>query len=966
MKRVFCLAVGGVVFVASALAQTDPDTQPIPLYENYAIIQDSPAPEIDALAFANYGVFDVSGPSIVPYDFQNVRHFTNSGSMIGNSGFRFDTEFRDRPRQPAEDFVNKATGTIQGSVYLLVSATNLVNEGLMSAGPNGLVRLEGKNVNLTRSGLQVEPLGVDTGTCFPLEYDPFVVTNEFYGDPSIIDAYANIGTNGMAVDRLISLNPDGTVSVNAPQPVGNLPSAKAYLRTNAPTATNLTVQAVFVQGHDADVTFDVKFADDGPVGNNPPFLVPIIKISTTESNVVTGQDLRKSVYLIDRLAAEKVVGAETNLVFYTNTVAGTLVPSPLFVTRDAPCEFDSALGTNAIVRANLFFNQSFSNTFVTNVNASYIANVQATAGQPPAVTGSTLSNLASRLEIRAETLDLTKTRMRADGIVKIVTDNLITSTGAVVAVANLSYDLNARGHELLIKDLSVPQIRVFDGTIAAWTGYWTNQTGSTVTNIGPDPNDPTITVTNIATNTVDILYHALFVDNRMTSVGIVAVNDMTLRGTNVVFGDQMTVNEAFTVYSDTFTMAQDGSLQLPGAVLTGLGTGIGRGVDSWTGTNVPNLMILTNLGTIVAVNKLHLGNDRPKPYQRVVNSGSLQASSLIVQSEEFENTGEVLGVQSLSVIAQSGRLEGGTFTSENDIRLAGGDLKLRNHTQSSSALYIMVTNSLFDSGGDAQNTVTCTAGFNLLIKPAHGALLGTTFASTAPRYANIVHRWAAEDRGAVADGFTDNAAIGHLTLDVGLDAALTFAGTGLSNAIYVDVLELSSTITNDLANTLFASPGFVIYFAYANVPVEQLDGQLNGRLRWVKDYSDGPNSSVDVLLRSGQTTRMNRALRFSTTIDTDGDGWTNGSDPYPLDPDPAALGALSVSSWLPLEATIAAKAVGNVIWQVEYTTDLSNPTWQVYGRFTNQVPTNGSFLLSIPDPLPAGQQQRFYRVKLNP
>lgn len=952
------------MFVANGLAQKDPNSQPIPLYENYGIIQDTPAPEIDALAFANYGIFDVSSGS-VPYDFQNVRHFTNSGSMQGYPGFRFDTAFTDRPRQPAEDFVNKATGTIVGSIWLLISATNIVNEGILTAGADGLVRLEGKTVNLRRSGLQVEPLGIDTGACRPMQSLPLVSSNEFTGDSSIIDAFADINTNGLAIDTIISLNPDGTVFVNAPQPVGTLPSAKAYVRTNAVTPTNFTVQAVFVQAHDPDVTFDVKFARS-PAENNPPFLVPIVRMSTTESNIVTGQTLRKSIYLLDRLSAEKVVGAETNLVYYTNLAANTLVPSPLFVTRDAPCDYANARTTNALVTTNLFYDSSFSNTIVTNMNASYIARVLATASQPLAVPGATLSNLASRVEIRAENLDLTKTRMRADGIVRIQTDNLIASTNAVLAVANLTYDLNAREHPLLIKDLAVPQIRTFAGTISAWCGYWTNQTGSTVTNVGPDPNDPTITVTNVATNTIDVAYHALFVDNRISTVGIVSVNDLVLRSKEVIFSDKMTVNESFTVLSDTFTVAPEGNLRLPGVMLTGLGQGTGRGVDSLAGTNLPNLVILTNLGAIEAAGSINLGNDRPKPYQRIVNHGTLRAAGgQILQSQEFENTGEVYGGSSLSLVTQAGRLEGGTFTSEGDIRLTGLDLKLRNHKQSSSALYITITNSLSDSGGGANNSLACNAGFNLLIKPAYGALLGTKLSSTAPKYVSILHLWAAEDRGAVPEGFTNNAAVGRLSLDVGYDAALTFAGTGGSNAIYVDFLELSANITNDLAGTLDIRPGFVIYFADANVPVEQLDGQLNGKLRWVKDYSDGPNSSVDVLLRSGKTTHMNRALRLSSTLDSDGDGIPNGFDPYPLDPDPIPVGPVTVSSWVPLEATVPTKVVGNVVWQIEYATRLNEPDWQVYGRYTNYVPSNGSFLLSIPDPLPHGEQQRFYRVKLN-
>src|SRR5712692_9324667 len=54
--------------------------QPIPLYENFGVI--SAPPQIDALAFANYGTFSVS--TLLPYDFQNTLNFTNTGTMLGS------------------------------------------------------------------------------------------------------------------------------------------------------------------------------------------------------------------------------------------------------------------------------------------------------------------------------------------------------------------------------------------------------------------------------------------------------------------------------------------------------------------------------------------------------------------------------------------------------------------------------------------------------------------------------------------------------------------------------------------------------------------------------------------------------------------------------------------------------------------------------------------------------------------
>ena len=84
MKR-FWMTIS--VAAASVIAG---QTQPIPLYENFGVVNEFPSPQIDALAFANYGTFSVS--TILPYDFQDTFNFTNTGTMLGIPG----GEARDR------------------------------------------------------------------------------------------------------------------------------------------------------------------------------------------------------------------------------------------------------------------------------------------------------------------------------------------------------------------------------------------------------------------------------------------------------------------------------------------------------------------------------------------------------------------------------------------------------------------------------------------------------------------------------------------------------------------------------------------------------------------------------------------------------------------------------------------------------------------------------------------------------
>ena len=172
MKQQFLMSVSVLAVALSAIAQPSPTNAPAALYENFGIIDTTqPSPQIDALVFANYGTFSVTGspslpdypftqngiprPStVVPYGFQNTLSFTNTGSMSSASGFRFETAFPTLVGRPASSFLNAATASIFGSTYVLISATNVFNAGTLTAGSDGEIQIKGQDVNLARAGLQ--------------------------------------------------------------------------------------------------------------------------------------------------------------------------------------------------------------------------------------------------------------------------------------------------------------------------------------------------------------------------------------------------------------------------------------------------------------------------------------------------------------------------------------------------------------------------------------------------------------------------------------------------------------------------------------------------------------------------------------------------------------------------------------------------------------------------------------------
>jgi hypothetical protein len=254
-------------------------------------------------------------------------------------------------------------------------------------------------------------------------------------------------------------------------------------------------------------------------------------------------------------------------------------------------------------------------------------------------------------------------------------------------------------------------------------------------------------------------------------------------------------------------------------------------------------------------------------------------------------------------------------------------------------------------------------------RPSGGDLLGTTLLTTAANFDSPSHIWPAADLGVVPAGYSNNAAIGRLILDAAPGGQLFFSGASVGNAIYVDFLELRGSALIDLANALAIDQNMVIYFADSTGSAEALDGQFadsgkpDGRLRWVRDFA-GPNSSVDVALVDGRVIRVNRALRNSLTIDSDGDGVANGFDFYPFDG--TQWTSFSVANVSGTQTVVLSfVAASQTTYQIESTTDLSHPDWVPVATLNNLALTNG--ILTFTDNLvPTGAGQRFYRVRYDP
>jgi hypothetical protein len=856
----------------------------------------------------------------------------------------------------------------------MVNATNTINQGLLEVESSGLIRVEGANLDLSRGALHVLPgNGANGAGCFG-----FQTETNFLPDVGLSDIYWGIGDANMRLDT-------GTLNLPTPTtPIHNVTNTFGRIRqqfglfnpyshvytnvlgtdmimttntlivitngmtnvvqqvTNNVVVTNMSVQIAYVgRANDPNLIPTVLFAPD-PLDQTPRAVV--VGWSASENDPVTGGTITYSLYLVDYIASRTNSNILTNL----NT-GNTFIPSPYLLTRCAPTEFFTGDPSNTVYSPNLIWNNTYTNRVVTNHYAGYAAD--AAAGFTlPLVVGGTQTNLPGRIEIVADTLDLTKTRIRADEYLSIKSQNFVSSSNAAISVPQMSLNLTSASGIIDVRDIGSGSVVRLGGQLAVWSAIWTNFSGSVLTNTVPDPLDtnvPPMLIETYVTNTTEMAFHLLMVDPLLQAVRPVIVNEFVVHSDQTSVSNNLTVSDLFLIDADSITLAGNINDQAGDA----------------GGASFPRVNHFTNNGTFSVANVLNLGRDRARLVD-IVNHGTLAGSAIFLKSEYLENTDSLLSQGVIELDAFTAKFEGGGISAANDLRLLGDSAKFRNTTINASALFLAVGSSLQDSGAGANNLINVTDGFNLVIKPDSGDLLGTTLRTEAPPFSNVRHTWAAEDLGPVAEGYTNNTAIGRLILSAGADGLLTFAGgpgvTG-GKAIYADFLELQGQVLADPTNTVVIDPSITIYFADANVPVEQLDGKFGGHLVWVSSFA-GPNSSVDVLLPDGRTIRVNRALRESKTIDSDGDGIPNGNDLTPFGS--GFVPSISVTRTSPQTAKISWETAPGMVYQLDYTTSLQQPAWTSLKSYTNNAP--GSLVTTVTDTVPVGSQQRFYRVRSSP
>jgi len=290
--------------------------------------------------------------------------------------------------------------------------------------------------------------------------------------------------------------------------------------------------------------------------------------------------------------------------------------------------------------------------------------------------------------------------------------------------------------------------------------------------------------------------------------------------------------------------------------------------------------------------------------------------------------------------------------------------------------YLNVT----DTDPNGPNLWSC-AGFDVRRRPATGNLLGTWLLSIVPINKEITHFWPAQDRGPVAAGFTNNLALGKLTVSTSTNnGRAVFRPASGRQAMYVDYVELFNDATN-FNRTMGVDPNMTIYFANANVPVSKLNGAVGGRFQWVPTFA-GPLSTTNLTYPSGASYAFNIALISSLDIDSNTNGIPNALDPYPIDIPgeiipptaprfipagdttvfPPRLNLAVSHKTTPARVVLSWDAPRNSENTVEFKDSFGEPGWNVLTNFVNGPSTAP---VQIYDPTTGGAT-RFYRLLIQP
>jgi hypothetical protein len=602
MKRMNRLMQSPFLFVLLSLVLVRVASATDALYQNNAVLNytvpGSPPPVIDARAFDNENEFNVDfsvySPNVLFYEPMNTLFYTNNGTMTVNSpilnsffffnstfgcGFRFDQQTTNTltPHLMADTFYNP--GTIRCDSFLdgnnvfnfagsqffiftsigecIVSATNIINPGVVQLGVDGLMQFTGQNVDLTRSTLNMETL-----------------QNLFLGDSVGLNSYGAVGLDTNA-DWNPALDLGSTSAISSYSPFPNvlyLTNSTSYFDVQSSDPSNVVIRAVFVQNNSPGVPYNVYF--DGNVGS-PGFAIGAAHVEWIGSYVdpATGGTATKYLYLTD----DYLLGASTNV----------------FVNGGVPSNFSFLTSDTSLLAgpAAAGFLNVYTDGYITNrysyMNAQLVPQTTATNASVTNPSGA-LTNLPGRVQITAtKGLNLALAQISGQNYLSLTATNQFDGNeGAQILSPFSDINLGVTNGFLQVSNLLQSALPNWSGSVQAWSTRW-------------------VEVINGVTNDFRVM---LVGSSDLIPLSAPYVQDLKLHATNsLIIADVMNVLRTLSIDTKRLTLTANG---------IGNGAGSAQGELNLLSGNIlwpdslPNLRWLTNNGAIRTLNSANFyGND---------------------------------------------------------------------------------------------------------------------------------------------------------------------------------------------------------------------------------------------------------------------------------------------------------------------------------------------------------------------
>ena len=768
-----------------------------------------------------------------------------------------------------------------GPSFLKVAATNLVNHGALEVGTVGLMQLTGKSIDLSRGSIAAGQAG-DNATNIFFNNNFFFLDGRYVNPYGVEDIYWGAGPFMINVENNPNffyfppngvLTPDHLVQVRSSAGVlggglgtigfiQNLPTTspanfQAFAEVNQ-FGTNIEIQVVFLKTNftDTNITAEVRFGSSGiPLftNRNRFGLAAMVAFSTPEFDPVSGQTITNSVYFIDGSAEA------TNIVLSTNALSINSYsrPSRYEIDTFTPPEWLFAQPPNSVYDPSLI---SPGNTYVEKdgIDAFYGAYSAKIGRNPESLAGVGFNanflfnfgffddtfllfpdptNQPGRIEIKADVLDLTLSRIRTEGLLSLNAKHLKGGGAADVSAGIINADLGSTNGSMVISNIFPSHFKRVRGDLFAWSAIWINT----------ETND-------FATNTV--YFHVLVLDHDLKADFIPTVRNLTLRSTNLFIKDDITVLRSARFETE--------NLRISGGVTVGENA---INVGSGNLVGVKNLLVESN-AFFQGANNAFFGFDTEHGFDSITNRGTISATAPLFKATRFENSGTISAVDGGSVIIQANtaNLSNGKIFAERDVQISAGNVTVTNSIltagQGSSGgqpqlgqLVLNVTNLLSDAGFGSSNVWQVTDGFILPRKPLRGDLLGTEIRTIASGFQESQHLWPGNDVGPGPNGYNNNLALGHLILDLrSSDARLRFTGAGSQNALYVVTLDFDVgplvDINASISSLLAVDNNIRIYYINSNAG-DKLSAAFPDRIIRVDDFGLTNGTSALVVKANG-------------------------------------------------------------------------------------------------------------------